>query len=73
MTWHVLTDGRKFWGHDEENCGTMTGLQDAILCYGPGAIGNETRRAWEVMRVEVKPVPVKFVKTEKETRLEVVA
>ena len=62
-TWHVLTTGDgRYWGTVHEQGGSpmaaLVGLQAAMLVRSKQLIACEQRRAWDLLRVRVRPVPV---------------
>jgi hypothetical protein len=67
VSWHVLTDGERYWGQAWEIFNNalrrprsvMGELQDATLCTGDG-IEDETRRARAILGIDVHAVPVEI-------------
>ena len=74
-TWHVLTTGDgRYWGtvHEQGRSPTaaLVGLQAATLVSSKQLIASEQRRAWDLLRVRVHPVPVLVTGAGKNSRIE---
>jgi hypothetical protein len=67
MSWHVLTDGERYWGQQWEIYNTalrrprsvMGDLQDATLCIGDG-IEAEIRLARSILGIDAHAVTVEI-------------
>ena len=74
-TWRVLATGDgRYWGtvHEQGRSPTaaLVGLQAATLVRSKQLIASEQRRAWDLLRVRVHPVPVRVTGAGKNSRIE---